>query len=350
MNQGRAGTTARALWFTAPRRAELKAEPLRAPSGGEILVESIVSLVSAGTELVMYRGESASAEESALPTAAGSFPFPLKYAYQIVGRVSAAGTESGFQVGDVVFSYHPHQEAFVIPVRAGGGTFGEATWPLVFKVPDGIAPDMAAFANLYCVALNCVLDVPIRVGDCVAVSGIGVIGTFAASLARRTAGRLILIDPLESRRERSAWIGADAVVAPEELRSAVDDLTEGRGLDIFIETSGAPAALQNGITATGQEGTIAVISYYGRKTVPLVLAPEFHLRRQRIVSSMVGMIGSGLQPRWTLERRMGVAMSNLARLDVEKLVSHRVPFADAAEAYQLLDGSPEDALGVLLEY
>jgi 2-desacetyl-2-hydroxyethyl bacteriochlorophyllide A dehydrogenase len=343
--------TGRALWFASARTAELREEPVAAPGPDDIVVEGLVSLVSAGTEMNVFRGESASPDELNLPTAAGEFPFPVKFAYQIVGRVAESGPRSGFEVGETVFAYHPHQELFRIATKPGGaGDLVEGA-PLVFPVPRDLPPERAAFANLFCVAYNALLDVPVRVGDVVAVSGLGVIGSFAAHLARLTAGRLVLVDPLAERRARANWIGADASVHPDDAVDAIREVSDGRGADVYIEASGATGALQTALDAVGQEGTITVISYYGKRPATLRLSPEFHLRRQRIVSSMVGMIGSGLQPRWNARRRMAVAMERLGGIDVERcLVTHRFPFDRAAEAYTLIDTRPQESLGVLLEY
>jgi hypothetical protein len=93
-----------------------------------------------------------------------------------------------------------------------------------------------------------------------------------------------------------------------------------------------------------------VISYYGNREVTLRLSPEFHVRRQRIVSSQVGSVGSGLQPRWDAGRRMAVAMEELTSFDIETLVSHRLPFTDAPLAYEQIDTRPDESLGVLLQY
>src|SRR3546814_18505463 len=82
------------------------------------------------------------------------------------------------------------------------------------------------------------------VGEVVALSGLGIIGSLTAHLVRKSAGKLILIDPAAERRARSAWMGADAVVDPSEVASVVAELSQGRGVDTFIETSGAPPALQ----------------------------------------------------------------------------------------------------------
>jgi threonine dehydrogenase-like Zn-dependent dehydrogenase len=192
--------------------------------------------------------------------------------------------------------------------------------------------------------------VPVRVGECVAVSGLGIVGSFCAQLARKTAHRLLLVDPAPKRRELATWIGADAVVAPEDVAEAVAELTDGRGMDVFVEASGAPTALQTALRSIAVEGTIAAVAWYGTREVPLVLTPEFHFRRPRVVSSWVGMIGSGNQARWTAERQREVAFDAVAVLDVERLVTHRIPFADAPSAYELIDTHPEQTLGVLLDY
>jgi len=342
--------SARAVWFTAPRTAELREDPVTEPGAGEVLVRASASLISAGTEMTTYRGEAPSFEMLDMPGTEGEFPFPIKFAYQVVGTVEEAGPEAAFAVGDRLFCYHPHQELFRIATRAGGGDDLVSGAALVFPVPDDVEDEQAAFGNLFCVAYNALLDVPIRIGDVAVVSGLGVIGHFAAALARLTAGRLILVDPLPERRERVAYVGADAVVDPSELAAAVDELSDGRGADVAVEASGAPAALQGMIDVTGQEGTIVVISYYGDRLAQLRLSPEFHLRRQRIVSSMVGAIGSGLEPRWTAERRMAVAMEKLGAMDLEPLITHRFAFEDAPAAYRQIDEHAEQSLGVMLGY
>lgn len=345
------GVSARALWFTGPRRAELLDEVVSEPGPGEVRVRGIVSLVSAGTEMIVYRGETRSRAETDLPTSAGEFPFPIKFAYQVVGEVEAAGVDSGFSVGQRVFAYHPHQNRFTITAGAvTSGSYATGGRRLLFAVPDNVATEQAVFANLFGVALTSFLDVPVRFGDCVAVSGLGIVGGFAAHLARATAGRVIAIDPLESRRRQADWIGADAVVDPSDAAEAILEHTQGRGVDIFIEASGSEQALQTALECTGKEGTVAVLAYYGARPVSLVMSPEFHIQRLRVLSVQNGMVGSGLQPRWDTSRRMGVVMERLAGLDTSHLITHRFDLEDAPKAYELLDEHPDQALGVLLEH
>lgn len=328
----------RAVWFTAAKYPELLAEDVRAPAANEVTVRALASLVSAGTEMLVYRGEIAADESLGVETCEGSFAFPVKYGYQVVGEVVAAGRDSGFQPGEKVFAKHPHQDLFTIRNT------------LLFRLPDPIPADRAAFANLLDVALNCSLDVPVRNGDAVVVYGQGIVGSFCAQLARRTAGTLIVVDPIAHRRERAIAWGADAAVDPPDAAEAVMTATEGRGADIAVEASGAPPALQSAIKCVGQEGTIAVVSFFGSRTVPLVLSPEFHYRRQRIVSSQVSSLGSGLQPRWSLQRRLQTAISLLADPRLQSPISHRIPLDQAAEAYRLLDEDRENVDSVLLTY
>jgi threonine dehydrogenase-like Zn-dependent dehydrogenase len=223
------------------------------------------------------------------------------------------------------------------------------TW-LMTPVPDGLTPERAVFVNLLEVAVNCHLDVPIRHGDCVVVYGQGVVGSLIAQMALRSAGRLIVVDPIEVRRTAALAWGAHAAVAPADAPAVIAELSGGRGVDVAIEATGSPAALQAAIVATGQEGTIAVVSFFGLRQVPLILSPEFHYRRHRIISSQVSSLGSGLQPRWVPARRNQVAFDLLKTDWLQTPVTHRLPFARAAEAYEILDKTPQLATGIVLEY
>jgi threonine dehydrogenase-like Zn-dependent dehydrogenase len=99
-----------------------------------------------------------------------------------------------------------------------------------------------------------------------------------------------------------------------------------------------------------EEGTVVVASWYGAKPVPLQLGGHFHRGRVRLRSSQVGHLDPALAPRWDYARRLAVAQDLLATLPLDALISHRVPFAQAREAFALLDAHPEEALQVVLTY
>lgn len=329
--------TAEALWFEGPRLAVLKNEEVPPPKPSEVQVRALHSLVSAGSEMNLYRGEG-NLPDLLLPTARGTLPFPLKFAYQTVGEVVAVGEGAKLRTGDHVFALHPHQSLFNIPELPG----------LVLKIPPGVDLLRAQLSGMFGVSLHVFLQRPVRPGEIVAVSGLGMVGMFCAYLARLTAGRLVIVDPLPERRRRAAWIGADRVVAPAEAADTINELSDGRGVDMFIETSGAPAALQSAIVNTATLGTVAVAAWYGTRPLHLSLSPEFHLRSLKIISIHVGNLDES--NRWDRARKFQTSLDFLARVNVGDLITHRIPFRKAPSAYELLDKNSADTLGVLLEY
>jgi 2-desacetyl-2-hydroxyethyl bacteriochlorophyllide A dehydrogenase len=318
--------TGRAVWITAPREVEVRTHEVRRPGQGEVLVAGERSLISPGTEMLVYRSQMRPDQPTGVPTVEGSFGFPIKYGYQVVGRVVEAGPGSSFESGQLVFTRHPHQSLFTMP--EGGG--------LVTPVPAEVDPEAAAFANLLDTSMNCLFDVPVRFGDVVAVFGLGIVGLFCALLAARTSDLVVGIDPVPQRRARASTMGVPHVADPGDAPSLLAELSEGRLADISIEASGTAAGLQAAILATGQEGTIGVVAFYGTKRLEISPGDAFHVRRQRIVSSQVVQVGSGLQPRWDRARRFATAMRLVPSMGVDALITHRFPLAEAPAAYALI--------------
>jgi 2-desacetyl-2-hydroxyethyl bacteriochlorophyllide A dehydrogenase len=329
----------RAVWFVAPRRAEVRTHQVPKPGSGEVLVQGLCSLISPGTEMLVYRGEVRPDQRLGVPTAEGSFAFPIKYGYQVVGRVVASGPGAAAEPGQLVFVRHPHQTLFTAP-EAGG---------IVTPVPPEVDETSAIFANLVDVAVNCLFDVPVRFGDVVAVQGLGMVGLFCAQLAARTSRAVVGIDPVAERRARAAQQGVPMTASPEQAPALILELSEGRGADICIEASGTAGGLQAAIDATGQEGTIAVVAFYGTKHLDIAPGDAFHVRRQRIVSTNVVHVGSGLQPRWDRARRFDVAMRLTPSLKVDALITHRFALDDAPAAYELVDAGGPETYGVVLD-
>jgi 2-desacetyl-2-hydroxyethyl bacteriochlorophyllide A dehydrogenase len=328
---------ARALWFTAPRTAELRPERVPPPGPGEVRIKTIASAISHGTEMLVYRGEVPADLPLDLPTLAGDFSFPIKYGYATVGRVLDAGAES-FSAGDLVFVHHPHQDAFAVPAE------------LPVRLPDGLDPTPGLFlANLE-TALNVVHDAPLRLGETALVFGQGVVGLLVTQLLKLAgADRVLAVDPIEKRRELALEVGADEAFEPgEDLRERTLDATAGRGADLAVEVSSSGAALQGAIDAVATEGTVVVASWYGTKPVALSLGGHFHRGRVRLRSSQVGRITPELGARWDRARRTEAALGLLPRLRLEELVSHRVPFEEARGAYRLVDEHPEETVQVVL--
>ncbi len=128
------------------------------------------------------------------------------------------------------------------------------------------------------------------------------------------------------------------------------EASDGRGADVSIEASGAAAGLQLAIDVCGLEADVCVVGWYGSKQIPLVLAPQFYSQRLKLVSSSVLYAGSGLQPRWDLGRKLQTALDLLPSMHPEMMISHRIPFAKAPEAFELLDEHLDQTLAVILTY
>jgi len=331
---------ARALWFTAPRTAALREETVSSPGPGEVRVETIASAVSAGTEMLVYRGEVPEDLPLDLPTLEGSYAFPIKYGYAAVGNILDTGPDvEHLSSGDPVFVHHPHQEIFIVPAR------------MPVRLPDSLDSLLGVFAANLETALNVVHDTPVRFGETALIFGQGVVGLLVARLLKLTgAGPVIVVDPLERRRKLALVAGADDAFEPERLNERVMVITGGRGADVAVETSGSGAALQSAIDAVATEGTVVVASWYGTKPVTLALGGRFHRGRVRLRSSQVGELNPELSPRWDRDRRMETVLGLLGRLDLGDLISHRIPFERAPEAYGLLDVKPGEALQVVFTY
>jgi len=323
---------ARVLYFQAPRRIEIRAEDVSEPGEGEVRIEAELSGISAGTELLLYRGQvpPGTILDENLPSLAGTVRYPFAYGYAVVGRVVAEGARSDL-LGRRVFAFETHRSSFL------------ARPDDLQLVAEDMPSETAVLLPSFETALGLIQDARPLMGERVLVVGQGVVGLVTtALLSRFPLARLVTVDRWELRRRLSVELGAARSLSP-------DDFDE-RDFDLTIEVSGAPEALDVAIAATGFEGRVIVGSWYGDKRAGLDLGTHFHRGRLTIQSSQVSRLPSHLLARWTKERRMKAALEAASGLPVRDLVSHRFPIERAAEAYRLLDERPQDCLQMLLTY
>lgn len=330
---------ARAVWFTAAQTAQLKTEEIPAPGPGEIRVKTIASAISHGTEMLVYRGEVPEDLDLDLPTLSGSYVLPIKFGYATVGSVLDAGPGAPLAPGEPVFVHHPHQDLFVVPAN------------LAVRLPDNLDPTSGLFFANAETALGVVHDAPLHLGETAVVFGQGVVGLLVTRLLKLAgADRVFAVDPLEKRCELALEMGADEALSPEDLAARLFEATGGRGADVAVEASSSGAALQAAVDAVADEGTVVVASWYGTKAVSLSLGGRFHRGRVKLHSSQVGRINPELNPRWDRDRRTQTVLGLLPELRPERLVSHRIPLADAPAAYRLVDEKPEETVQVILTH
>lgn len=329
------------LYFTGPSAAAVRSTSVEM-ADDEVLVETRVSGISAGTELLIYRGDAPTdlpADET-LETLDGDLSFPVRYGYAAVGDVVDAGPAvDDAWVGRTVFGFTPHETRFALPPDQ------------LIVVPESVDPEaMATFPSVE-TATSLVLDGQPRVGEEVVVFGAGVVGLCTIGvLSSFPLGRLIVVEPIADRRERARDFGADVAVPPGDLDDVLDAGPDRDGADLVYELSGRPATLDDAVDATGYDGRVVVGSWYGNKPATLDLGSTFHRDRISIESSQVSTLAPETRGRWSKDRRADTAVERLRELDAGSLVTHRVPFADAPEAYRLLDDRTEGVLQVLLTY
>jgi 2-desacetyl-2-hydroxyethyl bacteriochlorophyllide A dehydrogenase len=340
--------TRRALYFTAPYQVAIRTEELCGPAAGQVLVQTLVSAISPGTELLIYRGQAPAdmAVDDTIAALAGNLTFPLKYGYAAVGRVTAVGSAAEAAWQDrVVFAFQPHESHFL------------AAPAELLPVPATLAPEEAVFLPNMETAVNFLMDGQPLIGERVVVFGQGVVGLLTtALLAQLPLACLLTLDRYAQRREHSLALGAQVSLDPEapdvlaHLQSGLQESDGASGAELTYELSGHPGALDQAIAATGFDGRIVIGSWYGRKRADLDLGGRFHRSRIRLISSQVSTIAPAWTGRWTKARRLQVAWQMLERVRPARLITHRMPFIQAPHAYMLLDQYPQEALQVLLTY
>jgi 2-desacetyl-2-hydroxyethyl bacteriochlorophyllide A dehydrogenase len=332
---------ARAVWFPSVGQVEIRDESVPDPGPGEIRVRALASGISQGTELLVLRGQVPPHLSLDLPTLKGGYGFPIKFGYANVGTVVEIGSGVGYPaIGDRVFVHHPHQTEFVVPATSA------------FRLSPHGEPDTGTLlANLE-TAVNIVLDAAPRLSETVVVFGQGVVGVLVA-LVLRGLGTLfvITVEPsCERVRILEDLMPGQLQISRGDIPEQVMQVTDGRGADVAVECSGNPEALNTAIQCLASDGTVVVASWYGTKQAAIQLGGTFHRNRLRLVSSQVGRIDPALGARWDRDRRMRVALELVRELRLEPLVTHRIPFKAAAQAYDLLQESPGTVMQAVLTY
>jgi NADPH:quinone reductase-like Zn-dependent oxidoreductase len=300
------GQVARALWYVGSGRAEIREEPLGKPGNGSVRIRALHGGLSRGTEALVFGGKVPESEFGRMraPFMGGTFPFPVKYGYSVVGRVEAGPPA---MIGRCVFSLHPHQTIFDVPADS------------VAAVPDGIPFARAVLASNMETALNAVWDAAPGPADRIAVVGGGVVGALVAWLCgHMPAGEVTLIDIDPRRAGLAAALG---------IGFALPDAASG-DCDLVFHASGTAAGLATALELAGTEATVIELSWYGKGEIPVALGAAFHSRRLKLVSSQVGQVAPSHRPRWTPHRRLEAALRLLNDARLDALIAPAVPFAE----------------------
>lgn len=332
--------------FTAPRQVELRQESLPAFASlgaDDVLVETICSAISAGTEMLVYRGQFPHEVDSVDSISAG-LHYPTSYGYACVGRVTQLGSGVDPKWADrLIFSFQPHTTHFITSPAA------------LIPIPENTSPETACFLPNMETAVNLVQDAAPILGERVLVLGQGVVGLLTASLLSEfPLDCLITADHFELRRK--ALYLRPSTINLQQLNSSKKDFCRqaqkilGEGADLTLELSGSPSALDDAIALTRFSGRIIIGSWYGEKKAAIDLGGAFHRSRIKLISSQVSAIAPELSGRWDKPRRFATAWKALERVKPEKWITHRFPIKSAADAYRLLDERPQETVQVIFNY
>lgn len=323
--------TTREFWVQEPGRGELVSGRLPAMGKSDVMVRTLYSGISRGTESLVFRGEVPASRygEMRAPFQDGDFPAPVKYGYISVGIVRSAGDGATDLLDRVVFCLYPHQDRYVVPASA------------VTVLPENVPTARAVLAANMETAVNAVWDSEISVGDRVLVVGAGVVGLLIAWLAARIPGtEVTVVDVNEERADVASTLGVRFETAAPP----------GFDADVVVHASGNPAGLSVALASAGLEARVVEVSWFGDRLVTVPLGEAFHDRRLTIRSSQVGRIPANRTPRWDYARRLATALDLLEYQELDALITGESAFDELPDVMERLAGSGGDTLCHRIRY
>ncbi|MFI9168685.1 zinc-binding alcohol dehydrogenase [Streptomyces lincolnensis] len=320
--------TGRAFWLSSPGQGEIRHVALPDPAEDEVVVRSLCSGVSRGTETLVFRGGVPESQYAAMraPFQEGDFPGPVKYGYLSVGEVEEGPAAL---VGRTVFCLYPHQTRYVVPASA------------VTVLPPDVPAERAILAGTVETAVNALWDAAPLVGDRIAVVGGGMVGSSVAALLARFPGvRVQLVDADPARAETAAALGVD-FASPADARG---------DCDLVVHASATEQGLARSLELLTAEGTVLELSWYGDRKVSLPLGEAFHSRRLVIRSSQVGTISPARRSNRSYADRLALALDLLADPSLDALITGESTFEELPEVMPKLTSGEIPALCHLVRY
>jgi NADPH:quinone reductase-like Zn-dependent oxidoreductase len=319
---------AHAFWLRAPGCGEIRPVTLPQPGRDEVMVRTVRSAVSRGTETLVFRGDVPPGQYAAMraPYQEGEFPGPVKYGYLNVGVVEQGPPELR---GRTVFCLYPHQTAYVVPAGA------------VTVVPEGVPAARAVLAGTVETAVNALWDARPLLGDRVTVVGAGMVGCCVARLLSRfPALHVTLVDVDARRADVAAALGVDFALPA--------DAADGR--DLVVHASATSAGLQRSLELLAPEGTVIELSWYGDREVRLSLGGAFHTGRLGIRASQVSTLSLAQRGRRTTADRLALALDLLRDPGFDALLSGQSSFDELPDVMARLVAGSLSALCHTITY
>ncbi|SHJ84503.1 2-desacetyl-2-hydroxyethyl bacteriochlorophyllide A dehydrogenase [Geosporobacter subterraneus DSM 17957] len=323
----------------------------RALLGNEVRIKTLYTGISAGTELASYRGSNPflskkwdTANRIFEKEAETSWSYPLKqWGYEEVGEIVEIGSEvKEVAVGDVIFGTWGHKSIHIT----------DESFAKDRKLHKELDPICGIFSHIGAIGINAILDANIHVGETVAIFGQGVPGQIVTQLAKLNGARVIAIDLDDTRLSYAKKFGADIIINSGKCDTAkeIKEITKGLGADVAIEISGSSRALHEAIRCTAYSGRVVASGFFQGEAAGLFLGEEFHHNRIQLVCSQISGVDPALSYRWNRLRLNHTVMDlqKEGKLNLKGLITHVIPFEEAAKAYEMLDKGTEEVLQIVL--
>jgi 2-desacetyl-2-hydroxyethyl bacteriochlorophyllide A dehydrogenase len=339
--------------LAAPHQVVLEDVPSRALEPSEVRIRTLYSGVSAGTEMAFYRGTNPYLAKRWDPRsrlfmtgAAQTARYPVTtWGYEEVGEITETGSSVvDVAMGDRVYGMWGHRAEHIAPAQFARDRI----------LPKDAEPLIGTFSHIGPIALNGVLDAHARLGETVAVFGLGVVGQLVAQLLAHNGARVIGVDLIASRRDTLARMSGAETLDPTALDPAeeIKRHTDGRGADVCVEASGSTRALHAAIRACAYSSRVVALGFYQGEANGLFLGEEFHHNRIQLVCSQIGGIAPDLQDRWDRARlvRTFMQLALSGAVQPTQLITHTVPAREAASLFATIDLDPASVLQAVLDF
>ena len=332
-----------------PRDLRIEEQPLDTANlkPDELWIETEITAFKIGTDRGNYEGA------DPVP---GAPDYPRWVGDSSLGIVRAVGSAvERFQEGDRVVTRQPHQSEYVM-AESGG----------VVKVPAGVHPEDAVYANLYALSARCYQRAYFQPGENVAVVGLGVLGLGAVALGPHFGARVVGLGNSPIRLRMAERMGGHAAYMTDdpELDTKLEAFTDGVGIDLVILTANPWPAYRTALEVVRPNGRVSIVSLLGRGEAPPdfnPLAMEWFYRKGLSLIAVSGPAGylypqaSGrteLHNRFDPDEAAAFMLSLMAdgRLEPKRLVTHRFHYSEMAKAYEMAYRREKTMLGVIFQW
>ncbi len=339
---------ARQVVLVEPYRVEVREVELPPPAANQVLVRTEASAISAGTELAVYTGTHQWLQDPNLP----DWKFPFRPGYSAAGTVVAVGLDvTAWRPGDRVSYPGNHASAELL-------TLGQERGRL-WKLPNGLKGEAAAFACVARYGLGAAIRAGLTLGRSAAVLGLGVIGQFALRCLRAAGAHpLVGIDSVKMRRQAALAAAADHVIdpSPGDAREQLSRFLGGRGAELVADATGIPDAVTTAMSLACDAGQVVVVGSPRGKAKEVNFYDHLHRRYLEVTGAHGNMLFEPAHQRlagaWDIDKAQNWLLAAMAdgRLNLERLVTHRISPDQLGTAYEGLLKNKEEYLGVVVAW